>query len=78
MGFKGLVISDAMNMGGITKHYKPEEANVKAFIAGNDILLMPHNVPKTISLIQLEKAISHRVKSMKGAEKYWLLNTGQA
>jgi beta-N-acetylhexosaminidase len=41
LGFKGVVISDAMNMGAITKKYPAREAAVRAMLAGNDVLLMP-------------------------------------
>ena len=48
MKFKGLVFTDAMGMKGITDVYKPEEANIKAVEAGNDILLMPEDEEETI------------------------------
>ncbi len=54
MRFKGLIFTDAMNMGGITSLYKPVEANVKALKAGNDILLMPDEISKTISAVLRE------------------------
>ncbi|NMC41057.1 MAG: serine hydrolase [Bacteroidales bacterium] len=38
LGFKGLVISDAMNMGGITKYASPGEAEALALAAGMDVL----------------------------------------
>ncbi len=38
LGYRGLVISDAMNMKGVTKYYKPGEAEAMAFRAGNDII----------------------------------------
>jgi beta-N-acetylhexosaminidase len=38
--FDGLVITDAMDMGGITTRYAPGEAAVRAFLAGADALLM--------------------------------------
>jgi beta-glucosidase-like glycosyl hydrolase/CubicO group peptidase (beta-lactamase class C family) len=41
LGFRGLVITDAMDMGGITVRYAPGEAAVRAFLAGADALLMP-------------------------------------
>jgi beta-N-acetylhexosaminidase len=37
LGFKGLVVSDAMNMKAVTKFFKPGEADAKAFEAGNDV-----------------------------------------
>lgn len=39
--FQGLVVTDAMDMGGITVRYAPGEAAVRAFEAGADALLMP-------------------------------------
>jgi beta-N-acetylhexosaminidase len=38
LGFRGLVISDAMNMKGVTKYFKPGEAEAKALEAGNDVI----------------------------------------
>ena len=51
MGFKGLVITDALNMGGVKKSYQPGYAELEAIKAGNDILCFPENVPKAINLI---------------------------
>ncbi len=51
MGFKGLVVTDAMGMHGVTKLYEPVEANTKAVKAGNDIILMPDEVEQTIKEI---------------------------
>src|SRR5262249_25244858 len=39
--YQGLVITDAMDMGGITVRYAPGEAAVRAVLAGADALLMP-------------------------------------
>src|SRR5215472_16117150 len=41
LGFRGLVVTDAMDMGGITVRYAPGEAAVRAVAAGADCLLMP-------------------------------------
>src|SRR6202030_4505184 len=41
LGYQGLVVTDAMDMGGITVRYAPGEAAVRAFEAGADALLMP-------------------------------------
>lgn len=38
LAFKGLILSDAMNMGGLTKYTKPGEAEVSALKAGMDVL----------------------------------------
>ncbi len=52
MGFKGLVFTDALEMKGVISYFKPEEVGLKAFLAGNDILLMPLEVEKTIKFIK--------------------------
>lgn len=40
LGFKGLIITDALNMGGITSHYTRAESVVKCLQAGCDCLLV--------------------------------------
>ena len=52
MGFKGLVITDALNMKGVASLYGPGFAELAAVEAGNDIVLFPENVPKAIDLIE--------------------------
>lgn len=47
LGFRGLIFTDALNMGGITNHFNPGDSDFLALIAGNDILLFP-NDPKTV------------------------------
>jgi beta-N-acetylhexosaminidase len=53
--FQGLAITDGLGMKAITNHYKPGELELEAFLAGNDILLCPLDVPHAVDLI--EKAI---------------------
>lgn len=52
LGFKGLVFTDALNMKGVSKFYKPGEVDVKALIAGNDVLLFAEDVPTAIKEIK--------------------------
>src|SRR5882762_3089100 len=40
LGYLGLIVTDAMDMGGITVRYAPGEAAVRAIVAGVDALLM--------------------------------------
>lgn len=49
LGYKGLVITDSLKMGAISKHYSSAEAAVLAFKAGNDLLLMPENIPEAVN-----------------------------
>lgn len=51
LGFTGLVITDAMNMGAITKDYSAGEAAVAALAAGCDIILMPKNLPEAFDAV---------------------------
>ncbi len=41
LGYKGIVITDALNMGAVTEMYSAGAAAVKAVQAGTDMLLMP-------------------------------------
>ena len=50
LGYKGLIITDALNMKGITSNYKQEEAGVMALMAGNDILCFPENIEGIVNL----------------------------
>jgi beta-glucosidase-like glycosyl hydrolase/CubicO group peptidase (beta-lactamase class C family) len=52
MGFKGLVFTDALNMEGIAKYFAPGDVDLKAFLAGNDMLLFSQNVPVAIAKFQ--------------------------
>ena len=52
LGFNGIVITDALNMSALTKHYSKKQIIVKALQAGNDILLMPGNIASTITIIK--------------------------
>src|SRR5580693_3052693 len=53
--YKGLVVTDAMDMGGVTSRYPPGEAAVRAVEAGADVLLMPQ-VPDA-AMAGLERAV---------------------
>lgn len=52
MGFEGLAITDALNMKGVAKFHQPGALDLKALMAGNDILLSPGDVPKAIEMIK--------------------------
>ncbi|MBP6624904.1 MAG: glycoside hydrolase family 3 C-terminal domain-containing protein, partial [Chitinophagaceae bacterium] len=52
MHFKGLVFTDALNMQGIAKYYTPGDIDLKAFQAGNDVLLFSQDVPTGVEKIK--------------------------
>lgn len=49
--FSGIVITDAMDMGAITKKYKPGDAAVRAIKAGVDIVLMSPDYEKAYQAV---------------------------
>lgn len=50
--FNGLVFTDALNMNGVAKYWKPGEVDLKALLAGNDVLLFPEDVPVAVEMIK--------------------------
>lgn len=44
LNFDGVVFTDAMEMKGVTKHFAPGDADKEAFLAGNDVILLPENL----------------------------------
>ena len=58
MGYEGLLITDALNMGGIGK-FSEEEASRMALEAGVDILLHPSDPERTASFLKREKVHAH-------------------
>ena len=46
LGYQGLIFTDALGMKGVSEYLPVGEVEVEAFLAGNDILLMPANVAK--------------------------------
>lgn len=53
LGFQGLIFTDALNMKGVANFYEPGMVDVKALLAGNDVLLFAENVPKAMEQIKL-------------------------
>lgn len=52
LGYKGLIITDALNMGAVANKYKAGELDALAFMAGNDIMLFSQDVAMGKKLIQ--------------------------
>lgn len=51
LGFNGLIVTDAMDMGGIVAHFEAGDAAVRAVRAGADMILMPPNPERAIAAI---------------------------
>ena len=49
LNFKGVIITDSMQMGAVADYYTPEEAAVKALLAGNDMILMPTDLDRAFN-----------------------------
>ncbi len=81
--FKGLIFTDALGMQGITDHFEPGVADLKAFMAGVDILLMSEDVSRAFKLIKqaitegtiTEEVLNQRVKKILRAKQWMGLNT---
>ena len=74
--YKGLVITDALNMGALTENYSDEEIVTMAINAGADLLLMPNGTANTINIIKsniTEDRINESVKKIL-IYKYTYLN----
>lgn len=52
LAYKGLVITDALNMGALTNYYSEDEICGQAVHAGVDILLMPNGSRKCLSSVK--------------------------
>ena len=58
LGFKGLIFTDALNMKSVSTFKLPSEINFEAFMAGNDVLLFPEDVPAAIEKFQLAYSLN--------------------
>lgn len=52
LGFNGLIFTDALNMKAVSNFNKAELVDLKAFMAGNDILLFPEDVAVAIRIFK--------------------------
>ena len=52
IGYRNLIVTDAMDMGAITKQYTLEEAVVGCLVAGVDIVLSPHDFVRAFDAIE--------------------------
>jgi len=81
LGFKGITVTDALDMQAISNYFPKGEANVQAILAGNDMLCLPGDIGASIEKIKLaikekritKKDINQRVKKVLAAKyKYGL------
>ncbi len=82
MGFEGLIFTDALEMKGVSSFYTAGEACILALLAGNDVLLLPADVPKAFASIQAAlkserltwEMIDHKVKKILRSKYFAGLN----
>lgn len=74
--YKGLIITDALNMGAASEVAKINSIDVAAFLAGNDILLIPSDLKKAVKKMKrafkqqkfTEERLAHSVKKILKAK----------
>lgn len=72
LGFKGLVMTDALNMKGVTDFFNRGERELQALLAGNDMLIMAEDIGLAIRTIKKAvengtvdvSALNHRVRKV--------------
>ena len=52
LGFKGLAVTDALDMKAISNYYPAGEASVQALLAGNDMLCLPGDIEQSIQKVR--------------------------
>lgn len=74
--YKGLIVTDALNMGAASEVSKINSIDVAAFLAGNDILLIPNDLKKAVKKMKRafkqkkfsEERLAHSVKKILKAK----------
>ncbi|WGK64778.1 glycoside hydrolase family 3 N-terminal domain-containing protein [Croceiramulus getboli] len=85
LGFDGLIFTDALEMKGLANFKDPGEADLAAFLAGNDILLISEDVPKAVAKLKeayytgaiTEERLAYSVKKILYAKYKLDLNNYQ-
>ncbi|MFT5959125.1 MAG: beta-N-acetylhexosaminidase [Polaribacter sp.] len=78
LGFQGLIVTDGLNMKGAANYATSAQIDLAALQAGNDVLLIPQDVPASIAFIKkaletktlTEARLDFSVKKILKA-KYW-------
>lgn len=67
LGFEGLIVTDAMNMKGVTKDKLPGIVDKDAILAGNDLLEFTEDVPGAIA--EIRKAVEQGLISQEEIDR---------
>jgi len=68
MHYQGVVITDALNMAGISDFFTPTQAVINTFEAGADIALMPIQIRNSEDVVKLEQLIKDVADAVKSGE----------
>jgi beta-glucosidase-like glycosyl hydrolase/CubicO group peptidase (beta-lactamase class C family) len=68
IGYSGLTVTDGLEMQGVKKFFPAGESSLQALIAGNDLLLLPENIPAVIG--KIKQAIASKKLSWKDIESH--------
>ncbi len=82
IGYQGLIVTDALNMSGITKHFSAKEVALMCVNAGIDLILMPQGEELSIKAIEQavingdikEERINYSVQKILEAKEWLGLN----
>jgi beta-N-acetylhexosaminidase len=77
MGFKGIIVTDALEMGGIAQGFSVGDASVRALEAGADVLLMPPDPEAAINAV-VAAVKSGRIKQKRLDESVMRLLVAKA
>lgn len=83
--FPGLVITDALNMAGVIKHFSTDEVALRCVGSGVDLILMPQGEEQTISTIEnavrkgliSEERINRSVRKILNVKKWLKLDVNK-
>ncbi len=67
LGYDGLIFTDALNMKGVSKYFEPGEVDLKALLAGNDVLLFPEDVDRAVK--EILNAVEQGLISMEEIDR---------
>jgi len=67
LGYTGLVLTDALEMKGVSKYSAPAEVSVQSLLAGNDMLCLPGDIPGSIN--KIKEAIKQDKLSWEAIDK---------
>ncbi|MBR2897786.1 MAG: glycoside hydrolase family 3 protein [Oscillospiraceae bacterium] len=68
LGFDGVIVTDAMNMAAVAKHFTPVDAARRAIEAGADLILMPVDLSSQAGLAALDRYLSELTRLADAGE----------